>query len=91
MGKRIFPKKTNESTSTICKVRNSERISISTENESGETEKLDTDNYNLSTEVGVRKLRKQIQNLTDIESSPEAINYKSVEIGLPFPFLVVNN
>lgn len=88
--KRIFKGSTLESSSTICKIRNSERIRIITERDTGSVEEtVLTNECDLATEKGVKKLRDKLKTLTDMTSSTESINHRSVDIGFPIPFLMV--
>lgn len=90
LGKRIFQGKNHESTSTICKIRNSNTVSITVEHESGNREVKDlTETCNLETQEGERLLRDSLKNLTDLTTSRESMQYQSVEIGFPVPFLEV--
>lgn len=87
---RIFKGRIRESSSTICKIRNSERIKLITELESGEIEETDlTNKCDLTTENGVKVLRDTIKTLTDMSSSTKSIHYRSVDIGFPIPILMV--
>lgn len=87
----LFKGRNNESTSTICKLRNSERIRIVTTTMTGKTEETDfTDKCDLETKEGVRMLRNFLKELTDMVSSTKSVTSRSVEIELPFSFLKVN-
>lgn len=90
-GKNIFPQKIYESTSTVCKIRNSEKIRIKIENEQGNIEDVTKDEFDLSTKSGVEKFKTKIAELTNIRSSSTSIRFRSVEIELPFPFLKVGS
>lgn len=91
LGKMLFKGRNNESTSTICKLRNSERIRIVTTTMTGKTEETDfTGKCDLETKEGVRILRNFLKELTDMVSSTNSVTYRSVEIELPFSFLKVN-
>ena len=92
LGKKIFPEKNEESTSTICKIRNSERIRIIAEHSSGKKTEIDlTDRCDLETKEGVTLLRKELRQLTDLTQSQESKHFRNVDIGLPVPFLKVNS
>lgn len=91
LGKKLFKGHNNESTSTICKLRNSERIRIVTTSMTGRTEATDfTDRCDLETKEGVKMLRHFLKEVTDMVSSTESVTYRSVEIELPFSFLKCN-
>lgn len=91
LGKMLFKGRNNESTSTICKLRNSERIRIVTTTMTGKTEETDfTGKCDLETKEGVRILRNFLKELTDMVSSTNSVTYRSVEIELPFSFLKCN-
>lgn len=88
--KEIFKCRTNESTSTICKIRNSERVRIITESLTGQIEETDmTDRCDLATSKGVKVLRNYLKELTDKTSSKNTNKFRSVDIGFPIPFLMV--
>ena len=89
-GKRILTSGNLESTATVCKLRNSERIKIITEHMSGKTEEVDlTDKCDPNTKEGEKMLRNTLKSLTDITSSEKSKTYRAVEICLPIPFLKV--
>lgn len=84
--KRIFKGRNNESTSTICKIRNSAKTRILTESMTGQIDETD-----LTEKDDVEKaLRDSLKKLTDMTSSKECIHFRSVDIGFPIPFLKVN-
>lgn len=88
--KRIFKGRILESSSTICKIRNSERIKIITECDTGEIEETDlTDKCELGSEKGVKVLRDSLKKVTDMTLSMKSIHHRSVDIGFPIPFLMV--
>lgn len=88
--KEIFKCRTNESTSTICKIRNSERVRIITESLTGQIEETDmTDRCDLATSKGVKVLRNYLKEFTDKTSSKNTNKFQSVDIGFPIPFLMV--
>lgn len=88
--KRIFKGRTLESSSTVCKIRNSEGIRIITESDTGAVKETDlTNKCDLATERGVKVLRNALKEVTDMTSSMESIRYRSVDIGFPIPFLMV--
>lgn len=72
------------SNSTICKIRNSDRIRIITESEMGEVEEMNlTDRCDFETNEGTLMLR---HLLTD---SLERGNIRLVDVGFPTPVLKV--
>lgn len=88
LGKQLFKGRNNESTSTICKLRNSDQIRVKTTNMKGEKEETDlTDQCNLETKEGVKMLRDFLKDLTDLTSSEKSVTFKSVEVELTFPLL----
>lgn len=92
LGKQLFKGRNNESTSTICKLRNSDKIRVKTTNMKGEKEETDlTDKCNLETKEGVKMLRDFLKDLTDLTSSEKGVTFKSVEVELTFPLLEVKN
>lgn len=90
LGKKLFKGRNNESTSTICKLRNSDKIRVKTTNMKGDEEETDlTDKCNLETKEGVKMLRDFLKDLTDLTSSEKGVTFKSVEVELTFPLLEV--
>lgn len=97
--KRVFVCENHESTSTICKIRNSDRIKVITETNAGKNEEDLTDKCDLSNEAGVAKLREYLERSTKIQplqtdmyyeyQSGAHEEYQSVDVGLPIPFLPV--
>lgn len=86
--KQLFRGRNNESTSTICKLRNSERIRVITTDMRGQREETDfTDKCNLETKEGVKMLRNFLKDLTDLTSSERSATFNSVEVEFPIPFL----
>lgn len=91
LGKQLFKGRNNESTSTICKLRNSEKIKVITTNMQGQKEETDlTDKCNLETKEGVKMLRDFLKDLTDLTSSEKSVTFKSVKVEFPIPLLEVN-
>lgn len=87
----LFKGRNNESTSTICKLRNSERIRIFTTDMTGETEATDlSDSCDLETKEDVKMLRNHLKEQTDMVSSTKSVTNQSVEVELLFSFLKVN-
>ena len=79
-----------ESNFTVCKIRNSESVQITVEHLSGQMEVIDLDGKcDSNTEEGLRMLRSKLKDLTDMTLSQESKQYRSVDIGLPIPFLKV--
>lgn len=90
LGKQLFRCRNNEFTTTICKLRNSDKIRVKTTHMKGEKEETDlTDKCNLETKEGVKMLRDFLKDLTDLTSSEKSATIKSVEVELTFPFLEV--
>lgn len=86
----MFRGRNNESTSTICKLRNSERIRVLTTDLNGQKEETDfTDRCNLETKEGVKMLRDFLKGLTDLTSSEKSVTFKSVEVEFPIPLFEV--
>lgn len=91
LGKQLFKGRNNESTSTICKLRDSERIKVITTDMKGQKEETDlTDKCNLETKEGVKMLRDFLKDLTDITSSEKSVTFISVEVEFPIPLLEGN-
>lgn len=89
---RLFKEHNLESTSTICKLRNSDTIRIITESMTGHTNEMDfTDTCDIKTKEGVKLLRNYLGQKTDITTSEESRQYRSVDIRLPIPFLKVTH
>lgn len=85
LGKKIFKGRCHESTSTIFKIRNSEKIRVTTEKVSGESEEQEfTGECDLDTEEGVTMLRDFLEKMSSDE------NIRCVDIGFPIHFLKVN-
>lgn len=91
LGKRIFIGNNLESTCTICKIRDSERIKIITESYENKTETIDlTDECKIENEDGVTLLRDRLANLTDKTASNKSMQLRSVDVGFSIPFLKGN-
>lgn len=91
MGKALFKPKTHESTSTICKVRNSTKIIIVTESISGGISVKDlTNTCDPNTGAGVTFLRNELEHLTDKSELGERSRYRSVDVGFPISILKVS-
>lgn len=79
-----------ETTSTIIKLRDSERIRIITENDAGKIKEKDfSDKCDLARKDGVKELRDYLKDMTDMTASQRSTQIRSVDIGLPIPFLKV--
>ena len=90
LGKKIFEGDNLESTSTICKIRNSEKVTIIIEHTTGEKEEKDlTETCDTETKEGINILRKTLNDLTNMRVSTKSKEYGSVDIGFPIPFLKV--
>lgn len=91
IGKEIFKGRNEESTATLCKLRNSEKIKIVLEHESGKPDEVRDlpVNYNPDSKEGLKKLRNTLKPLTDKIKSKKSMHYRSVDIGFPIPFLKV--
>ncbi|XP_062595928.1 uncharacterized protein in xynA 3'region-like [Saccostrea cucullata] len=89
--KKNFKAKLKESTSTICKIRNSSEVRIITEdiNEEIRTEAFQ-EKCNLETEDGQTLLRETLKKLTDMTSASVSNYFRSVDVGFPLPFLKGN-
>lgn len=86
----IFIGTTFESTSTICKIRNLERVKIITENMKGEIKETDlTETIDINTKPGVNRLRSALTQVTDKTSSGNSVALRYVDVGFPIPFLQV--
>lgn len=91
LGKRIFKGSIFESTSTICKLQNSDRIVITAKNDNEIIDERDlTEICDLKTPKGVKVLRDSLKELTDKTSLQESTCIRSVDVKLPIPFLKGN-
>lgn len=86
LGMKIFKGRNQESTSTICKIRNLAKTRIITESMTGQVEEIDLTEAN----DAEKALRKSLKKLTDMTYSREGITLRSVDIGFPIPFLKVD-
>lgn len=87
---RIFKGRNLETTSTIVKLRNSNRVEITTESDTGAIKETDlTNECDLTSKDGVKVLRDYLKNMTDMTASQRSAQIRSVEIGLPIPLLKV--
>lgn len=88
--KNIFICKSLESTSTICKIRNLETVEIKTKSENGKVDRIDlSEKCNMNEEPGVKFLREKLAKLTNRTVSADSIQYDTVDVGFPIPFLKV--
>lgn len=88
--KKNFKSRNLESTSTICKVRNSDRTKVIVGNEDSKRSEEDlTGECDTTTKEGEQKLRQILKRYTDITHSKESAAIKSVELTFPIPFLKV--
>lgn len=93
LGIKLFKGKLAESTSTICKIRNSKQIKIITTNKAGEINENDFSNRcNLSKKEDVRILRNYLKKRTNVTHKHPDLNanLQTVDILLPVPFLKGN-
>lgn len=87
---RIFKGRNLETTSTIVKLRNSNRVEITTESDTGAIKETDlTNECDLTSKDGVKVLRDYLKNMTDRTASQRSAQIRSVQIGLPIPLLKV--
>lgn len=94
IGIKLFKGRLFESTSTICKIRNLDQIRIITTNMTGETQDTNLSvTCNLQHKKGVRELRRFLKERTDLTYMlPDiTVDFQTVDIGLPIPFLKVNH
>lgn len=93
LGIKLFKGKLAESTSTICKIRNSDQIKIITTNKTGEINERDFSNISNLSNNDVRELRNYLKERTDLTHMPPDLNadFQTVDILLPVPFLKVNH
>lgn len=90
--KNIFFGHTIESTSTICKIRNLDRVRIITKSKDGQIDEPEidlTERCDLTSERGVELLRTHLTKLTDRTSSERSVEFEYVDVGFPIPFLKV--
>lgn len=78
-----------ETTSTIIKLRDSDRVKVITENNTGKIVETDfTEKCDLASKDGEKVLRDFLKGMTDMTSAM-SVQIRSVDIGLPIPFLKV--
>lgn len=79
-----------ETTSTIIKLRDSDRVKVITENNTGKIVETDfTEKCDLASKDGEKVLRDFLKGMTDMTSSAMSVQIRSVDIGVPIPFLKV--
>lgn len=89
LGKKLFKGRNRESTSTVCKIRNSDEVKVKTEMESGTVSEIDVPEIDVESKEGEKELRKILNKLTDITIRKSNTQYRCVDIGIPVPFLKV--
>lgn len=92
LGKNLFKGRLVESTSTICKIRNSGQIKIITTKVTGEIKAKDfSDTCNSLSKECLREIRRYLKERTDLTHMQPDItaDFQTVDIGLPVPFLKV--
>lgn len=90
LGKRIFKGQTVESTSSVCKIRNSEKVRIFSENKNGDIKEVEVpSDCDTETKTGIDSLMNVLMELTNKTKSKESIDYKYIDVGFPIPFLKV--
>lgn len=90
LGKNLFKGRLVESTSTICKIRNSGQIKIITTKVTGEIKAKDfSDTCNSLSKECLREIRRYLKERTDLTHMQPDItaDFQTVDIGLPVPFL----
>lgn len=88
--KDIFEDHNDESTATICKIRNSEAVKIITKSKNGKIDKIDLPKEcDLNSDSGEKILRTALAVLTDKTKSEGSVNFEYVDVGMPIPFLKV--
>ncbi|XP_062580374.1 uncharacterized protein in xynA 3'region-like [Saccostrea cucullata] len=90
LGMRTFKGRNLESTSTVCKIRNSEKVVIKIESDTGAVEVEDMSDIDVETKQGEKTLRDTLKTLTDMTIEKGSRKYESVDIGLPVSFLKGN-
>lgn len=88
--KNIFEDQNDESTSTICKIRNSEAVKIIAKSKDGKIDEIDLSEVcDLNSDSGVEILQTALADLTDMTKSEGSVNFEYVDVGMPIPFLKV--
>lgn len=92
LGINLFKGRLVESTSTICKIRNSGQIKIITTKVTGEITAKDFSDtcHSLSKEC-LKNIRRYLKERTDLTHMQPDItaDFQTVDIGIPVPFLKV--
>lgn len=90
LNRRLFKGRNLETTSTIIKLRDSDRVKVITENNTGKIVETDfTEKCDLASKDGEKVLRDFLKGMTDMTSSAMSVQIRSVDIRLPIPFLKV--
>lgn len=90
LGKSVFIGKNLESTSTICKIRNSDRIKVTTCSSEKKTKTIDlTNRCDLNTKEGLQILKTHLTELIDISPLGKCSQFQFVDVGFPIPLLKV--
>lgn len=90
LGIKLFQGKVLESTSTICKIRNSNQIRVFTTDNTGHTVlKYFSNKGRLQYKEGIQELREYLKKRTSV-SPDDSVDIQIVDIRLPAPFLKVN-
>lgn len=88
--KNLFIANPVASTSTICKIRNLEKVKIIAKRKDGKIYRRDlSEECDMSSEAGEENLRTVLSELTDLYVSGESIDFEYVDVGFPIPFLKV--
>lgn len=91
LGKSIFIGQNLESTSTTCKIRNSDRIKVSTCSSEKKTKTIDlTNRCDLNTKEGLQILKTHLTEFIDISPSGKCSEFQFVDVGFPIPLLKGN-
>eukprot|EP00105_Crassostrea_gigas_P032554 XP_011455599.1 PREDICTED: uncharacterized protein LOC105348040 [Crassostrea gigas] len=91
LGIKLFQGKVLESTSTICKIRNSNQIRVFTTDNTGHTVlKYFSNKGRLQYKEGIQELREYLKKRTSV-SPDDSVDIQIVDIRLPAPFLKQGN
>lgn len=81
-----------ETTLTFVKLRNSDRVRITTESDTGNIKEKDfTEKCDLESKDGVKVLRDYLKNMSYMTASRKTSQIRSVVIGFPNPFLKITS
>lgn len=81
-----------KTTSTFVKLRNSDRIRITTESDTGNIKETDfTEKCDLESKDGAKVLRDYLKNMSYMTASRKTSQIQSVDIGFPNPFLKITS